>query len=163
MLSKEDAAEFIPMGYRFLEAAKEGDHERNLKILAAYIAGELREGSPKAMNVKRVASRIEGLEEIDLQVIALIKQVSIDENKSVFDSDSSTNFVAAALLEGHRSHFHNLNNRDIKASLANLSTRGPLLADGASRLDKKEEYYDLQPSLLDVIKKASSALEPSKS
>ena len=72
LLTDERAAEFIPMAYRFMEAAKEGEYEHNLRIIGAYISQELQTDAPEASNVARLARKIEGLSKTEIRVIALV-------------------------------------------------------------------------------------------
>lgn len=60
-LSDEQLVQLVPMAYKFFEAAKEGEYERNLRILAAFLRGELEQDSPDASNFARMARRVEGL------------------------------------------------------------------------------------------------------
>ena len=56
-LSAEQLAPLLPMTYKFLEAAKEGEYERNLRVLAAFLRGELEQEEPDAANFARMARR----------------------------------------------------------------------------------------------------------
>ena len=69
LLTDEKRAEFIPMAYRFMEAAKEGEYEHNLRVLGAYIAQELQQDVSEASNVARLARRIEGLSSVEIKVM----------------------------------------------------------------------------------------------
>jgi len=60
ILNDEKAATFIPMAYRFFEAAKEGEYEHNLKLLAEFIKNELHLDTPDPSGFARMARRIEG-------------------------------------------------------------------------------------------------------
>src|SRR2546425_8185219 len=66
-LSAKQLVPFIPMGYKFFEAGKEGEYERNLRILAAFLAGELKQDTPDASNFARMVRRVENLSLTDLK------------------------------------------------------------------------------------------------
>ena len=72
ILSDDKLAQFLPMGYKYFEAAKEGEYEHNLRILATFITNELKQEVPEAPKFSRMARRIEGLSKTELKVIALI-------------------------------------------------------------------------------------------
>lgn len=74
VLSTEQAAEFVPMAYRFMEAAKQGEYEHTQKMLAAFIAGELGEKTPEATNFARMARRLEGLSFEEIRTIARVSK-----------------------------------------------------------------------------------------
>jgi hypothetical protein len=71
-LSNEQLVPFVPMGYKFFQAAMEGEYEHNLRILAAFLRGELEQDIPDASNFARMVRRVENLSLTDLKVIAMI-------------------------------------------------------------------------------------------
>lgn len=73
VLTDFQKAAFVPMSFRFFEAARQGEYEHNLEILAAYIAGELKQETPDPGAVGGVARRIEGLSKFDLRIISCIE------------------------------------------------------------------------------------------
>ena len=75
ILDVENAAAFIPMAYKFFEAAKEGEYEHNLKLLAQLLVNKLRASVPDVSSFARMSRRIEGLTLRDLRVIALIDAI----------------------------------------------------------------------------------------
>lgn len=75
VLTDEQKAAFIPMAFRFFEAARQGEYAHTLEVLAAFIKGELKQEIPNPGAVASIARRIEGLSHLDLQVISCIEQL----------------------------------------------------------------------------------------
>lgn len=144
-LSAEQLAPFVPMAYKFLEAAKEGEYEHNLEMLAAYLAGEMKQEIPDAASFSRMVRRVEGLSNVDLQVMALIDASLSSSSTITIATDEPPHaerpYVSASFLKESPHNTHRLTRRVIAESLADLAARGFLLADAATRADKAEEYY----------------------
>jgi hypothetical protein len=162
-LSAEQLAPFVPMAYKFLEAAKEGEYEHNLEILAAYLAGEMKQEIPDAASFSRMVRRVEGLSNVDLQVMALIDaspssssiiRISMDE-----PAQGERPFASASFLASLPQNIYGLTRSPIAESLADLTARGFLIADGATRTDKFEEYYRASDSLIRLMERARSRIK----
>lgn len=188
-LTDEAAAEFVPMAYRFLEAAKEGEYEHNLKVIGAYIAGELQQDEPEASNVARMARRIEGLSKRELRTIALVATchhppkggigfsltgaansedfddvigafwVSADKLAGVAKGLSKGGWVSSADSQSNEVEWELQDRSALVETLAELAGRGLLVPNLRTFMDKHEEYYHLTASFDDLIKKASEAIE----
>ncbi|WP_448952999.1 hypothetical protein [Labrys neptuniae] len=76
VLSDEQATEFVPMAYHFMEAAKRGEYAHTLEVLAGFIRGELREDTPDAASFARMSRRVEALSLGELRVLALVYQMA---------------------------------------------------------------------------------------
>jgi hypothetical protein len=156
-LDLEKAAEFVPMAYKFFEAAKEGEYEHNLRILAAYIASEMGEEAPDAPSFARMARRLEGLTKTDLKVIALINS-SLSRATHV-KTTADRPYVSAHQLAHSPNNSDKLNRIEIQEALTELTSRGLLMPDGASRLDKAEEYYFTSQAFTDLIARTKNTIE----
>jgi hypothetical protein len=156
ILSEEKAAAFIPMAYRFFEAAKEGEYEHNLKILAEYIKNELRMETPEPSDVARMATRIEGLTRNELKVIALINASLSRILKASTDASSQSErpYVSANQLAKDPSNRENFDHFFLQEALTEIASRGLLIPDGAARYGKAEEYYSGSGSFIELIEKA---------
>lgn len=160
-LSEEQLTAFIPMDYKFLEAAKEGECERNLRILAAYLVGELKQDVPDPSRFSRMVRRVEGLSSTDLQVIALIDVFLSQDTALTLDAGtererrcvSTYPLMASQLNKSHLTH------TDIEEALVDLVARGFLIADGSPRYDKFEEYYFASSNLQDLMDRARERIE----
>lgn len=157
-LSAEQVAPLCPMTYKFLEAAKEGECEHNLRILAAYLVGELKQkaADDPAARFSRMVRRVEGLSDIDLKVMSLI---DISDSTTVRTStDEGTErtrpFVGANFLKNSQHNKWGLTRTDIQESIQDLAGRGFLIPDGATRLSKSEEYYRGSQAFLDLMERA---------
>ena len=71
-LSSEQVASFLPMGYRFLLAARQGEYKHNLKLLAALLTAELKAETCQPGDFLDMARRVEGLNITALRAVALI-------------------------------------------------------------------------------------------
>jgi len=161
VLSDAQFAQFIPMGYKYFEAAKEGEYEHNLKILAAFIKNELKQDVPDAPNFSRMARRIEGLSKTELKVIALINSSLSTVIKVSNESPTEFNrpYVSAHSLANDQSNKDKLDHFQIQESLTELASRGLLTPDGATRLSKHEEYYYASQAFVELIARARETID----
>jgi hypothetical protein len=141
-LSHEQLAAFIPMGYKFFEAARQGEYEHNLSILAAYLTGELKQDVPDPANFSRMVRRVEGLSSTDLKGIALadaflseVAAASPDAANRGFAIGASLltdagargkrPYVTASALTASPLNKTHLTHTDIEEALVDLAARGP--------------------------------------
>lgn len=157
-LSAEQFAPLCPMTYKFLEAAKEGEHERNLRILAAYLVGELKQktGDEAAAKFSRMVRCVEGLSDIDLKVMALIDIWLSTIVKPPTDEDTgrARAFVSSTGLKDSLHNKWGLTRANIQDSIQDLAGRGFLIPDGASRMSKSEELYRPSQTFFDLMDRA---------
>ena len=154
-LSQGQLVPLIPMAYKFFEAAKEGEYERNLRILAAFLRGELEQRSPDASNFARMVRRVEGLSLTDLKVMAMI-DVSLSKTMPFLDEGTKGKrpFVSATMLSKSSQNKDGLTTIQIQEALVDLASRGFLIADGATRMSKSEEFYFVSSSFGDLMGRA---------
>jgi hypothetical protein len=154
-LSQGQLVPLIPMAYKFFEAAKEGEYERNLRILAAFLRGELEQRSPDASNFARMVRRVEGLSLTDLKVMAMI-DVSLSKTTPFLDEGTKGKrpFVSATMLSKSSQNKDGLTTIQIQEALVDLASRGFLIADGATRMSKSEEFYFVSSSFGDLMGRA---------
>ncbi|MEH6950115.1 hypothetical protein V4R08_01995 [Nitrobacter sp. NHB1] len=155
-LPENKASLFVPMAYRYFEAAKEGEYEHNLRLLASFIANELKQEVPDAPAVSRMARRLEGLTKIDLKVIALINSSLTSPTKQ---SLNSRPFVSAHGLANDANNKDKIDRERLSEALAEIASRGLLIPDGASRMDKGEEYYFASLAFGELMERAEAAIE----
>jgi hypothetical protein len=160
ILDEENAAAFIPMAYKFFEAAKEGEYEHNLKLLAEILVNKLRERVPDVPSFARMSRRIEGLTIRDLHVIALIDAVLAARSGTLtnVDGDPAPYLMSAQSLQASRLNSTGFDMANIQESLAELSARGLLIAEGASRWDKGGEYYYPSSSFYELIENSKHSM-----
>jgi hypothetical protein len=160
ILDMENAAAFIPMAYKFFEAAKEGEYEHNLKLLAEILVNKLRAKILDVPSFARMSRRVEGLTMRDLRVIALIDTVLEAESGTLTsaDGDPAPYLISSLSLAGSQLNRAGFDMPNIQESLADLSARGFLIAEGASRWDKGEEYYYPSSSFRELIENAKNSL-----
>jgi hypothetical protein len=166
VLTDEKAAAFIPMAYKFFEAAKEGEYEHNLRMLAELLKNEMQTDAPDVSSFARMSRRIEGLTHNELKVIALINaSLSAIIKLSTDDVPAQTNrpFVSAHSLANDPSNREKFDHFMLQETLSDLAGRGLLIVDGATRLDKYEEYYFASSSFMELIEKAKNALSEAAS
>jgi len=160
ILSEEKAATFIPMAYRFFEAAKEGEYEHNLRILAEYIKNELKLETPEPSEVTRMARRIEGLSRNELKVIALINVSLSRITKASTDAPTQSErpFVSAGQLANDPNNRDSFDHFFLQEALTEIASRGLLIPDGAARFGKTEEFYSGSRSFMQLIEKAKDTI-----
>jgi hypothetical protein len=160
LLTDEEAAAFIPMAYRYFEAAKEGEYEHNLKILAEFLSKEMQTPAPDPSSFARMAKRIEGLTNDELKVIALISSSlsSIIKSSTDAPTQSERPFVSAHQLANDPQNREKLDHFVLQEYLSEFAGRGLLVADGASRLSKHEEWYYASSSFMELIEKAKASI-----
>jgi hypothetical protein len=155
-LSAEQVAQFVPMAYRFLEAAKQGEYEHNLRVLAQYLTGELKQEAPEAAHFSRMARRVEGLSQTDLKVMVLVELWFSEPTLTPEDRHAhiGRHLASAGWLQASPHNKHGLTRWEIAQALSELASRGFLIVDGASRMDKQEEYYAPAANLSDLMNRA---------
>ena len=165
IVNDEKAATFVPMAYRFFEAAKEGEYEHILRILAELLKNEMESDSPDVSSFARMSRRIEGLTRNELKVIVLINASLSAITMASTDAPMQTErpYVSAhslAIDPSNREHFDRFM---LQEALSDLAGRGLLIVDGASRLSKHEEYYFGSSSFMTLIKNAKESLSETAS
>jgi hypothetical protein len=160
LLNDEKAAAFIPMAYKFFEAAKEGEYEHNLKLLAELLKNEMQMDAPDVPAFARMTRRLEGLTRIELKVIALISASTTTTVTLATDAEAlgERPFVSAQQLSKDPNNREKFDRNLLQEVLSELASRGLLIADGASRLSKPEEYYFTSSSFAELLQKATNAI-----
>jgi hypothetical protein len=159
-LDDERAEALIPMAYKFFEAAKEGEYEHNLRVLAELLKSELVADTPDVSAFARMARRLEALTLTELKVIALTQAAMASRTTAPQEGPGPPKrpWVSALTL------FNDPNNRDrfdyfvIQEVLSDLAGRGLLVADGAASVSKHEEYYYASSSFQSLIDKAEGSI-----
>ena len=115
---------------------------------------------PDPSNFARMARRIEGLSLTELKVIALIDASlsRIVKSSTPVPTPIERPFVSAHQLDKDPSNRENFNHFDLQDALSELAARGLLIVDGATRLDKGEEFYFASKSFTELIKKARNTI-----
>jgi hypothetical protein len=164
-LTDEKAATFIPMAYKFFEAAKEGEYEHNLRVLAELLKNEMQMDAPDVSAFARMSRRIEGLTLNELKVIALINASlsTISMASTVAPTQTERPYVSAYSLAKDPSNREKFDHFMLQESLSDLAGRGLLIVDGATRASKQEEYYFASSSFVELLEKAKNALSKATS
>lgn len=159
--SIEQQEALVPMMYKYLEAAREGEYDKNLRILASYLSAELQLKAPDASNFSRMVRRVEGLSATDLKVLAMVDATYSDffERMAGQQVDPERVFVSATALQKSEHNRHSLSLVDVQEAIIDLAARGFLRVDGASRMSKAEEYYFPTRNLFDLMNRARDQVE----
>ena len=99
VLTDEQKAAFVPMAFRFFEAARQGEYEHVLEVLAAFITGELKREIPDAGDLARMARRLEGISKDELKLIALLNELPNERMGHFVTEPGYDGFSATALYE----------------------------------------------------------------
>lgn len=160
-LSPEQVVEYVPMAYKFFEAAKEGEYEHNLRILASYIANELKQDVPDAASFSRMARRIEGLTRVELKVIAQISsaQSKIISSTGQGQTQSPRWSGSAGDLQAHSNNADGLELFQLREVLAELASRGLLIVSTISLYGGSKEIFSVSAAFLDLVDKAKQAID----
>jgi hypothetical protein len=163
-LTEEMATAFVPMAYKYFEAAKEGEYEHNLKLLAELLRNEIAEETPDASSFSRMTRRVEGLTKTDLNVIALINSSlsTITQASTEAPSQTERPYVSAIRLARDPNNKSGIDHFTLQERLSDLAGRGLLIADGSTRFDKGEEYYFASSSFMELIQKAKNSIHEGK-
>jgi hypothetical protein len=165
VLADEKAAAFIPMAYKFFEAAKEGEYEHNLRVLAELLKNEMQTDAPDTSGFARMSRRIEGLTHNELKVIVLINASLSAITRASTDAPTQTErpFVSAHSLANDPSNREKFDHFMLQEALSDLAGRGLLTVEGTTRFNKSEEYYFASSSFMELIEKAKNALNDAAS
>jgi hypothetical protein len=161
ILDEEHAAAFVPMAYKFFEAEKEGEYEHNLRILADLIAHKMQSATPDVPSFARAARRIESLEVADLRVMAMIGAIvsTGSDSPTIPKLYADRVFVSATQLAANPLNTDQINRARIQDILSDLSGRGLLIVDGATRFNKMEESYSPSASFDEILIVAKRLLD----
>jgi hypothetical protein len=159
-LTDDKVVALIPMAYRFFEAAKEGEYEHNLRLLAEFIKCELQMDEPDPSSFKRMARRLEGLSPNELKVIALIDASlsKLCKSSTNAPTQSTRPFVSAHQLADDPSNREHFDNFLLENVLNELAARGLLIPHGGTLAGKNEQYYYASNSFMELVEKASNTL-----
>ena len=159
ILSDEKAAAFIPMAYKYFEAAKEGEYEHNLKILAELLMNEMHLDVPDVSNFARISRRIEGITYTELKVIVLINSSIRTISMASTDAPSQTErpFVSAITLARDPGNKEKFDHFMLQETLSDLAGRGLLVAEGSTKWNKAEENYFASSNFMKLIEKANKS------
>ena len=158
-LNDEQVVQFVPMAYAFFEAAKRGEYERNLRILAAFITDELKQPVVDAGSVTRVTRRLEAISETELRVLVLAHDVfERGRQMEVAKVPGALSYIEAASLATDPANRANLSAWAIKIALSELESRGFLVADGATRWGKVGEHYHATAAMNEIMARAADVM-----
>lgn len=160
ILTDEKAETLIPMAYKIFEAAKEGEYEHNLRLLAEVLKNELQKDDPDPAGFARMAGYIAGLSLDELKVIALIDASLSKLHKSSTNAptQSTRPFVSAHQLASDPSNRENFDHLLLEDVLNELAARGLLIPHGGTVAGKSEQYYYAANSFMHLIAKARNTL-----
>jgi hypothetical protein len=160
-LTDERLESLIPMAHKLAEASKQGEYEHNLRILAAFLRGELEQEIPDESNFARMARRVEFLSPTDLKVMVLV-DAFVKHVKARMVKDASAQqlpFISATALSSSPLNKHQISKVEIQESLVDLVSRGFLMAHGAPTSGKTEEFYFLTNNFRALIDRAGARIE----
>jgi hypothetical protein len=164
-LTEENAAAFIPMAYKFFEAAKEGEYEHILRVLAELLKNEMRSETPDVSAFARMSRRVQGLTRDELKVVVLINASLTTISMAATDAPTQGDrpYVSAHSLSIDSSNKEHFDRFALKEILSDLAGRGLLVVDGMTRFDKTDEYYFTSSSFEALIEKARDSLSATAS
>ena len=110
-----------------------------------------------------MARRVEGLSLDELKVIALsdASLTKISKSSTLVSAQTERPFVSAYHLANDPSNRENFDHFFLQEALNELAARGLLIADGASRLSKSEEFYFASTCFMELIEKARNTVKGS--
>lgn len=82
LLSSPDYENLVPNALTYFEAARRGEYEHNLKVLAALLAGEFRVSEADPGKIRRAARRLEAMSQEELEFLVVLKKVYDKKEKS---------------------------------------------------------------------------------
>ena len=151
-LSGEQAESFVPMAYRFFVSARQGEYERNLKLLAAFLTEELKADACQPGTFLDMARRLEGLTITSLRAVALI-----GEWKRQCEAQGRTeprNSITAAQLSNFKQFRSHLNQHEAIDALSDLQGRGFLYPGSSAFFGGTEQHFSTTQPLLLLISRA---------
>ena len=161
-LSDEQFASFIPMAYRIFLAARQGEYGRNLRLLAAFMASELKAETCEPGSLLGMARRLEGLDVLSLRAVALIGELKAKYEAQGRDPSLRIALTASQLLEGSalRSQLTIL---EVQDALSDLAGRGLLSGFSGSSYGGSHEHFRTTAPIEELLVKASSLAEEAMS
>lgn len=167
LLNEEQLVSIYPMVHRYLEAAKQGETDGILRILAEFIVNEMKESTPDPSALTRASRALEGLSFESLKVLAASykfmregpseQNCATDVNGTPLEYRSGT--VEAVFLAKENFRSENTQTQIIEEALADLSARG-LVYESPNNDGNRPDVYFYHPTRLgrEVIEKAKRTL-----
>ena len=151
-LSDPQAAALVPMAYRFFLAARQGEYEHNLKLLAAFLTEELKSEACEPGNLVDMAKRLEGLTTSSLRAVALIGEW-MGRCKDQGRTESRVAVTVQTLADAAQMRFPMGINEALDA-LSDLQGRGLLYPSSAATYGGSHQYFHTTGALLILIDRA---------
>jgi hypothetical protein len=116
---------------------------------------------PDAASFSRMARRIEGLSILDLKVMALVDDSISGGSAPTLDFGilGKRPYASVSSLFTAGKNGFGLSPKEIGEPLTDLASRGLLLGDGATRLNKHEEYYFTTSSFDQLMERARTKIK----
>ena len=155
-LSANDLEAFVPMAYRFVEAARQGEYDRNLRLLGAFLTAELKAETCQSGSFLDMAKRVEGLSVLSLRAVATIGLLRQNAEAQGRCRQDGFGFTASKFKNLDQADSSGIPETRATDALADLSGRGFLYASSLSGYGGSEQHFSVtQP--LDAL--LSSAFE----
>ena len=150
-LSGKQAAALVPMGYRFFLAARQGEYERNLRLLAAFLTAELKSEVCEPGSFADMTRRVEGLSAQSLHAIALIGEW---ERRRHPQDGSMPMPATVGLLCDVRTFERPLSIHDAPDAVSDLAGRGLLNLSVLETIGNTQQHYSTTQPLRTLIARA---------
>lgn len=169
ILSDSQFEHFVPMAYRFFEAAKQGDYEHNLKLLGEFISSELKEERPEAARLLQVADCLSGMTEKELRIFAWVHKfienppgtISIDEKDQLLSPELKVlrDIIEPTVIASFAKNNFCVEVEELEDTLFSISNRGfihPVPSFDMSRPD--HTAYRLTHLGREILHKAKNSI-----
>lgn len=140
LLSAEQFEELIPIGYKFIEASKQGEQKYVLKLLAQIISEKVKTKTLDSREFLNVARRIEGFGKDELT--ALVKIFHRFQEQGFKKKLSKTELLEVIILD--QSDLTDL-------ILSDFASRGLIISSPSETMDDIGPNYSLSPALEEII------------
>lgn len=145
LITAEQYEELVPMGYKFFEAAKQGEQKHILMVLAQIVSDKAQNIELDAQEFLRISRRIEGLSKGELGILVRIHEHF--RNQTEPTKISRQNLIK--IIDADVGY-------ELDLILADFVSRGLLISSPSETIDDIGPNYSFSP-VLDVV--VSSALK----
>ena len=153
-LSDEQAVAFVQMAEVYLRAARQGEYEHNLKLLAAFLTAELKSKACEPGGFLDMARRVEGLSITSLRAVALIGEMM--RRREELGQPSASTEVTAALLASEAQVSAPLEVVAAIDALSDLQGRGSLYPGQKVFIGGSAQHFSITRPLHILIDRAHS-------
>ncbi|EFG2885704.1 hypothetical protein BO068_004895 [Escherichia coli] len=154
LLRKPEYEALIPNVFAYFDAARSGEYEHNMKILARLLVEQVVSEEPDSMVVKRSARRLEGMGIADLGFLTTLASI-YDAKRTSQEFDGYHLFADDSDVVRYEAREYVSPEQSINSKFSDAASRGLLFLGGDPRIVGGQVYYPTD-SFYEIVRAASA-------